>query len=52
MCVEEKPPRSSLTKVKAAHAEGYEWIPAGLSSEQVREEKKLFFEGLYELNIM
>ena len=42
MCVEEKPPRSSLSKVKAAHAEGYEWIPAGLSSEQVKQGRKLF----------
>ncbi|KAJ7327734.1 hypothetical protein OS493_026612 [Desmophyllum pertusum] len=25
MGVEEKPPRSSLTKVKEAHAEGFEW---------------------------
>ena len=35
MCVEEKPPRSSLAKVKVAHSEGYEWVPAGLSSGQV-----------------
>lgn len=35
MCVEEKPPRSSLQKVKEAHIEGYEWIPAGLSGTQV-----------------
>ena len=35
MCVEEKPPRSSLVKVKGAHSEGYEWVPAGLSSGQV-----------------
>ena len=35
MCVEEKPPRSSLAKVKGAHSEGYEWVPAGLSSGQV-----------------
>ncbi|XP_068701893.1 testin-like [Montipora foliosa] len=37
MCVEEKPPRSSLTKVKEAHAEGYEWIPCGLSSIQIKD---------------
>lgn len=35
MGVEENPPRSSLQKVKEAHIEGYEWIPAGLSSTQV-----------------
>jgi len=35
MGVEEKPPRSSLTKVKEANAEGFEWVPAGLTSEQV-----------------
>lgn len=35
MGVEEKPPRSSLTKVKEAHSEGFEWVPAGLTSGQV-----------------
>ena len=35
MCVEEKPPRSSLTKVKEAHAKGFEWVPAGLTGDQV-----------------
>ena len=42
MCVQEKPPRSSLTKVKAAHTEGYEWIPVGLSSGQVCQHKNIF----------
>ncbi|XP_073252671.1 testin-like isoform X2 [Porites lutea] len=37
MCVEEKPPRSSLAKVKGAHSEGYEWVPAGLSSGQIKD---------------
>ncbi|XP_044177392.1 four and a half LIM domains protein 2-like isoform X2 [Acropora millepora] len=37
MCVEEKPPRSSLQKVKEAHIEGYEWIPAGLSGTQIED---------------
>jgi len=35
MGVEEKPPRSSLIKVKEANAEGFEWVPAGLTREQV-----------------
>lgn len=35
MCVEEKQPRSSLAKVKEAHATQFEWVPAGLTSLQV-----------------
>ena len=35
MGVEETPPRSSLTKVKEANVEGFEWVPAGLTSYQV-----------------
>ena len=41
--VEEKPQRSSLTKVKEAHAEGFEWVPAGLTSEQVCETSLILY---------
>ena len=35
MGVEEKPPKPSLIKVKEANAEGFVWVPAGLTGGQV-----------------
>lgn len=37
MGVEEKPPKPSLTKVKEANAEGFVWVPAGLTGGQITE---------------